>query len=390
MNFSGIQIIGWIIALSAIAYAATHPNEVKKAASHVGGFAITAVAFMLILTVGLPFLADWSEYLFRGNYSDVLDGDPNDIEIDLDHAIDLLKPPGGNNSAPSLDDYTLPGLDDPQHDDLSSLPEDTTAPILPPTEGDRIHVVVAGDTLKTVADRYGKTVAELVALNSISDPNRISVGQQLLIERVALPLPTATPEPAGTETADAETPTRTPTPPPSPTVTNLEIYYQSMAALRTMGSQTCPDNIQRLAEGATQATQFTAVTARMCAKMLVERVLEIRPGDELALGVREEIEINEQRLASIKALGERVDGNMLGLKPFNYAAGFTEEVDAVLRGLTLKVISVDPAWNGSTWLSGISVEITSNGWLYGERFTMSAGHATRHGGKQEGNIFTVR
>lgn len=44
----------------------------------------------------------------------------------------------------------------------------------------KVYVVQAGDTLRALAQRWGTTVQELVALNSISDPNLIRVGQRLL------------------------------------------------------------------------------------------------------------------------------------------------------------------------------------------------------------------
>lgn len=47
--------------------------------------------------------------------------------------------------------------------------------------GPRVHVVVAGDTLSALAQRYGVTVEALAAANRLTDPNRIVVGQRLLI-----------------------------------------------------------------------------------------------------------------------------------------------------------------------------------------------------------------
>ena len=43
------------------------------------------------------------------------------------------------------------------------------------------YVVQAGDTLSGIAARFGTTVANLVSLNNISDPNLIYVGQVLKI-----------------------------------------------------------------------------------------------------------------------------------------------------------------------------------------------------------------
>jgi LysM repeat protein len=44
-----------------------------------------------------------------------------------------------------------------------------------------VHVVQRGDSLSYLADLYGVTVEEIVALNDIQDPNRIRVGRELLI-----------------------------------------------------------------------------------------------------------------------------------------------------------------------------------------------------------------
>jgi len=49
-----------------------------------------------------------------------------------------------------------------------------------PTQ-DRIHIVQAGDTLWKIAQSYGTTVQNLVQANNIADPNRIYPGQRLVI-----------------------------------------------------------------------------------------------------------------------------------------------------------------------------------------------------------------
>nr|WP_279231225.1 M23 family metallopeptidase [Thermus altitudinis] len=53
-----------------------------------------------------------------------------------------------------------------------------------------VHTVAPGETLFQIARRYGTTVEELARLNGLRDPNRIQVGQALLVrsrEEVALP-----------------------------------------------------------------------------------------------------------------------------------------------------------------------------------------------------------
>ena len=72
-------------------------------------------------------------------------------------------------------------------------------PTLPPTGV--TYIVKAGDTLYSIAQRFGVTVDAIAAANNISDPTKIEVGQVLIIPGV-----TATP---------TVIPTVTPTPPPA-------------------------------------------------------------------------------------------------------------------------------------------------------------------------------
>ena len=55
---------------------------------------------------------------------------------------------------------------------------------------DTYYTVVSGDNLTSIAKRYGTTVAQLVAWNNIADPNKIYVGQKLIVAK-----DTPTPEP---------------------------------------------------------------------------------------------------------------------------------------------------------------------------------------------------
>ncbi len=59
-------------------------------------------------------------------------------------------------------------------------PEPTPTPApTPEPDTQRVHVVQKGETLGRIAQRYGTTVARLVALNGISNPNLIRVGQRI-------------------------------------------------------------------------------------------------------------------------------------------------------------------------------------------------------------------
>jgi hypothetical protein len=44
-----------------------------------------------------------------------------------------------------------------------------------------VHVVEEGETLSTIAERYGTTVEELLGLNDVPDPNNVPVGQVLIL-----------------------------------------------------------------------------------------------------------------------------------------------------------------------------------------------------------------
>ncbi len=66
-------------------------------------------------------------------------------------------------------------------------------------EGDT-YTVQAGDSLSRIAQRHGISASELAKANNISDPNRIRVGQALIIPGASKPTPSevepeATPAP---------------------------------------------------------------------------------------------------------------------------------------------------------------------------------------------------
>lgn len=44
-----------------------------------------------------------------------------------------------------------------------------------------VHIVQSGETLGQIARRYGTTIAAITQANNLTDPNRLSIGQQLII-----------------------------------------------------------------------------------------------------------------------------------------------------------------------------------------------------------------
>lgn len=58
-----------------------------------------------------------------------------------------------------------------------------------PDNGATVYLVRQGDCLSKIAKNYGTTVAELVRLNRLPDPNILSVGQPILINDAGGPAP---------------------------------------------------------------------------------------------------------------------------------------------------------------------------------------------------------
>jgi len=100
--------------------------------------------------------------------------------------VDLIASP----TVISAEDTPTPGMTPPpptvapaeETPTPSPLPTDT-----PPVPGALTYTVQAGDTLYSIAKRYNVTVDEIMALNGITDPTAISVGQVLTIRPGAVP-----------------------------------------------------------------------------------------------------------------------------------------------------------------------------------------------------------
>ena len=116
-------------------------------------------------------------------------------------------------------------------------------PTLTPTPPMIIHTVVAGDTLSSIARKYGTTVEAIMAANGKTD-TLLSVDEELIIPigpvTPATPTwtptpvpPTATPSPPPTNTPTPTPRYRTPTPTPAPTLTPTPVPKATPTATRT-------------------------------------------------------------------------------------------------------------------------------------------------------------
>ena len=103
----------------------------------------------------------------------------------------LLLIPGCEAPAPAATATVAPVIAEPEPEEAApaaatdapvAADEATPAePIDTPTLGPRIHVVSAGETLESISLRYRADVNEIIALNNLSNPDRLNVGQELLI-----------------------------------------------------------------------------------------------------------------------------------------------------------------------------------------------------------------
>jgi LysM repeat protein len=60
-------------------------------------------------------------------------------------------------------------------------------------DGPVVHTVQSGDTLNRISQQYDVSVEDIMAANGLTDPNILSVGQQLTIPVGGLPTPTVPP-----------------------------------------------------------------------------------------------------------------------------------------------------------------------------------------------------
>ena len=135
-----------------------------------------------------------------------------------------------------------------------------------------VHTVEQGDTLSAIAETYGTSVGEIVALNQLTNPNLLRLGQELLIPAGSEHSPTGTPpsdipteasvetEPPP-EAADIAVPTPTSSGPPLIEIAQVlgsAILGEEMVVIRNRGGAASLEN-WTLSDGTGSSFVFPAV-----------------------------------------------------------------------------------------------------------------------------------
>jgi len=161
-----------------------------KTALHLGRWLILSAALLVLMA--LPAAAQGNQHIVRTGETLYR------IALRYGITVDVLA--RANNIANPNQIYAGQALIIP-----SAGSEPASAPGAPaPGEAPIYHVVRAGETLGTIARQYGVSWRDIASRNNIPNPNRILVGQQLLIMTAAAGTSSgATPPPAPAPTAPA-------------------------------------------------------------------------------------------------------------------------------------------------------------------------------------------
>lgn len=155
-------------------------------------FSVEAVATNSTVTVFTYSWADWTDYFFRVN---------NDVYLDTASLVVVGDP------APAPQSTALPTQNVVETRVVEYTPAPTATPL---PDGTIVHTVRAGDTLYAIAYDYNVPADQIIALNALSDPGLINIGQELIISRPGGVIqPTATPEIAATPLATLPLPEST-------------------------------------------------------------------------------------------------------------------------------------------------------------------------------------
>ena len=114
----------------------------------------------------------------------------------------IMTPEPGDTATPS-----------PTHEPTNTSPASSTVTTVP---GEIIHIVQPGENIFRIGLRYGFTYQELATYNGLSNPDSLTVGQQIRIPPRSISIRTTRTTPATPTPAPTLTQTPTLTPPPTP------------------------------------------------------------------------------------------------------------------------------------------------------------------------------
>jgi LysM repeat protein len=81
----------------------------------------------------------------------------------------------------------IPGYSPTKPQPTHAVEPQPLPPLTPPIDQYFMYTVTRGDTLHSIANRYGVTAQQIVELNQIEHPDMIRIGQQLMVPSVAAP-----------------------------------------------------------------------------------------------------------------------------------------------------------------------------------------------------------
>jgi LysM repeat protein len=142
------------------------------------------LAVSLVLVLMLVMTTAVSALTYRVQWGDTLTGIARRFNTTVQAIVQL-------NNIPNPDlIYVGQELEIPEDGQPPPSPPAPTP--TPPPGGQTTYVVQSGDTLSRIASRFGTTVAVLVQLNNIPNPNLIYVGQVLIVPGAGQPPPSPT------------------------------------------------------------------------------------------------------------------------------------------------------------------------------------------------------
>jgi LysM repeat protein len=187
--------------------------------------------------------------------------------------------------------------------------------------GDLVHVVQPGDSLSRIAKVYGSSVAAIVARNAIAQPDRIAVGQQLIVPGNApAPAPAAPAAPAGVTptTLAPGAPAPTTTAPPAPA--SLAAPPTTAAAPTTVAPTTAPPTTAPPATvppATAPPTTAAAAPTPSATGGLTSTSWRVQPGETLP-DIAKKFKVSVARLALLNAIGANeplTPGQLLFIPP---------------------------------------------------------------------------